>query len=277
MDYFDVPLISGDGVCSDNQCPCPENKIPRGTGFLYVSSELVEKRRKFPSYFLAKANLEIERKMLEIKLGSAVFMTTQDLLPILMCEQGARLRNLDLDIASADATYWWETGLVPLRATSLAPKVSLAKRQFDGITVDEARTKASRELADKKIYDFLINRYEKTGVSQGNGNTLDQATDTARKQIPSIALNITSREILQQAEKGVFQTEGQTEEEAIRQLKSNIMHTSIICNSECLVAPKEGFLGLGKKPGKWRIQWEKDFIVKFTYVIPAIVTVRYEQ
>lgn len=40
--------------------------------------------------------------------------------PIMCCEQGARLRGLDLEIAAADAKYWWETGLVPLRATPLA-------------------------------------------------------------------------------------------------------------------------------------------------------------
>ncbi len=277
MDYFDVPVISGDGACSDNQCPCPENKIPRGTGFLYISSELVEKRKKFPSYFIAKANLEIEHRMLEMKLGHAVFMTTQELIPILMCEQGARLRNIDIDIASADAAYWWETGLVPLRATPLATKATLTKQQFNGITVDDARAKAAYGLGEKKIYDYLINRIEKKGTGQGSGNTLDQATDLARKQIPSFAINISSREIVQQAEKGVFNAEGLTEEDAIMKLKTSIQHTSITCNSECIVAPKRGFLGVGKKPGKWRIQWEKFFIVQFTYIIPAIVTVRYEQ
>jgi len=40
--------------------------------------------------------------------------------PILMCEQGAKLRGLDLEVAAADAKYWWETGLVPLRVTPIA-------------------------------------------------------------------------------------------------------------------------------------------------------------
>jgi len=40
--------------------------------------------------------------------------------PILMCEQGARLRRLNLDIASADAAHWWDTGKVPLRPTPFA-------------------------------------------------------------------------------------------------------------------------------------------------------------
>ena len=48
-----------------------------------------------------------------IVAGSGVF------LPILMCEQGARRRSLDLEVAAADARHWWDTGEVPLRATPL--------------------------------------------------------------------------------------------------------------------------------------------------------------
>jgi hypothetical protein len=40
--------------------------------------------------------------------------------PILVCEQGAKRRALDLEVAQADAKRWWETGEVPLRATPLA-------------------------------------------------------------------------------------------------------------------------------------------------------------
>jgi len=42
--------------------------------------------------------------------------------PILVCEEGAKLRGLDLEVAAADAKYWWETGLAPLRATPLSKK-----------------------------------------------------------------------------------------------------------------------------------------------------------
>ncbi len=44
--------------------------------------------------------------------------------PIFVCEQGAKRRDLDLEIAGADAKHWWNTGKVPLRATPI-----LGKRQ----------------------------------------------------------------------------------------------------------------------------------------------------
>jgi hypothetical protein len=37
-----------------------------------------------------------------------------------MCEQGAKLRGLDLTIAAKDAEYWWKNQLAPLRATPKA-------------------------------------------------------------------------------------------------------------------------------------------------------------
>ena len=41
-------------------------------------------------------------------------------MPILVCEEGAKLRGIDMEVAAADAKRWWETGKVPLRPTPLA-------------------------------------------------------------------------------------------------------------------------------------------------------------
>lgn len=67
------------GVCSDNNCPCPQVPIPKGTGYFFI-----EKRGKG---FIAN----------------------------LTCEQGAKLRNLDLKSAHEDARMWWNYGRVPAR------------------------------------------------------------------------------------------------------------------------------------------------------------------
>ena len=45
MDYFEVKLPDGDGACSDNSCPCPNTRLPRGTGYLYIDQALVDFRR----------------------------------------------------------------------------------------------------------------------------------------------------------------------------------------------------------------------------------------
>ena len=63
--------------------------------------------------------------------------------PILMCEKGARKRGLDLTIAAADARYWWQTGLVPLRETPLNGHV------------DPREVKAGRQPTTRRNWIFI--------------------------------------------------------------------------------------------------------------------------
>lgn len=119
LEYFESPSPNSlSDRCSDNECPCPPpgTVIPRGTGYLYITQEVVEFRRdaRTEAEAAAKANRMMEaaqRKGAYIVFGQGVVAAT------LMCEQGARLRNLDLKVAAADARFWWENGLIPLRVT----------------------------------------------------------------------------------------------------------------------------------------------------------------
>jgi hypothetical protein len=89
-----------DGACSDRRCPCPGTEIPRGQGYLYISPSI--------------------DKVYELFLSQNKFMNTPIIMEapaILMCEEGARKRNLDLSTAAADARLWWKCGLVPVRPT----------------------------------------------------------------------------------------------------------------------------------------------------------------
>jgi len=121
--YFEVPRPPEVGRCSDKACPCPEVEIPRGKGYLYISKELVDFRRNCPTYEELQAKLHrMADSDLLGKMGSAGFvrfLPPGTSSPILVCEQGARLRRLDLEVAANDATHWWKTGLVPFRPTPL--------------------------------------------------------------------------------------------------------------------------------------------------------------
>lgn len=116
MEYFEVPCMIIQGLCSDRECPCPETVIPRGTGYLYISKELVDFRQDA----LTLKDLERKIGLLRQRFGGLVTIGPGVAAPILVCEQGAKLRKLDLEIASLDAKIWWEKGLVPLRTTPLA-------------------------------------------------------------------------------------------------------------------------------------------------------------
>jgi hypothetical protein len=118
MEYFESDVPLGDGVCSDNSCPCPEVAIPRGAGYLYIDQSLVDFRRQYPTIDSARMAMNQGHAELRANLGASISGFYR-LGPILVCEQGAKLRLLDLDIAAADAKYWWKTGLVPLRVTPI--------------------------------------------------------------------------------------------------------------------------------------------------------------
>jgi hypothetical protein len=132
MRYFEAERPPGDGACDDTDCPCPGVKIPRGAGYLYVSPKLVEFRRD------ALSIKDLEKKVKQ--LGEKRLATAEraglphrrivqvfgpgDCNPMLICEQAAKRRRLDLEVAAADARHWWSTGQVPLRPTPGASSAS---------------------------------------------------------------------------------------------------------------------------------------------------------
>jgi len=127
MEYFEVPQPDGNGLCSDNECPCADTIIPRGKGYLCISPDAVYFRRD------ALSVKEMHRKVenIESKTNSSAIIDPEVSGAILTCEKCARQRNLDLKIAAADAAYWWEKGLAPLRATpSNKTGVSASSQNF---------------------------------------------------------------------------------------------------------------------------------------------------
>ena len=119
--FFEVPVftfIFGTAVCSDDMCPCSNTAISRGEGFMYISEEVVKNRIKAPSHEKAIELMGKWDREKAWRLGSKGYSPTsgyKDIIyPILACEIGAKRRNINLDIAAADAKHWWETGLLPL-------------------------------------------------------------------------------------------------------------------------------------------------------------------
>lgn len=114
-EYMEVNRPAGDGLCSDDSCPCgyPGATIPRGGGYLYISQEVVDFRKDCKSIATAQARVQS-------MFGGMALFGPGVLAPILMCEQGARKRGIDLQVAADDARHWWQTGMAPLRPTPRA-------------------------------------------------------------------------------------------------------------------------------------------------------------
>jgi hypothetical protein len=124
------------GLCSDRACPCPETPIPRGTGYLYISEEAVSFMRSTKTFRTGASG------------GSAIVMGP---MPILVCEQGAKLRGIDLEVAAADARRWWETGKVPLRPTPLCTGNTATKEERQQAEEEKKR----REEQDRDMWKIL--------------------------------------------------------------------------------------------------------------------------
>jgi len=115
VEYFEVMRPSGDGLCSDDNCPCgiPGARIPRGEGYLVISEGVIEFRRDARSIEESKTKvLNVQAKGVIIPHRGKGVVT-----PILCCGQSPKLNGLDRRVAAADAKHWWKTGLAPLRAT----------------------------------------------------------------------------------------------------------------------------------------------------------------
>ncbi len=116
MRYMEVSGNDQDsGLCSDNSCDCgyPGAIIPRGEGYVYISKEVAD----FRADCLSESVLIEKIQKISKNMGSYICADSGVFEPILMCEQGAKMRKLNLVVATADAKHWWKTGLVPLRST----------------------------------------------------------------------------------------------------------------------------------------------------------------
>lgn len=184
MKYFECDVPEGNGLCSDNACPCPEVVIPRGAGYLFIDQDLVDFRRQFPT--LAGARVEMRRRQAEMRANlGGMFTGFYRLGPILVCEQGAKLRGLDLEIAAADARHWWETGQVPLRPTPLAG----GKKEAESVTpeafpvVDEEGLCwfCKKRPAD---HDYEVRLSRQNQVSLQSNQTIITASQTDKINVP---------------------------------------------------------------------------------------------
>jgi len=146
--YFEVPLPDGDGVCSDEGCVCGGAAIARGTGYLYVDRETVDFRSNAPTVEQARSKEErVRSQMGDMDEAAAVMhgRTTA----LLICEQSARQRGIDLEAAAADAAHWWETGQAPLRATPEAKPVEDKPTETDEPVADKPAAKPKPKAKKK--------------------------------------------------------------------------------------------------------------------------------
>jgi len=277
MEYFEVSRPDGEGSCSDKSCPCgnPGVIIPRGTGYVYISTEVVDFRRDARSIWEAQSKLaSVQKGMQEAIDGYYMIQEVGLVVPILICKQGAIKRGLDLDVASTDAKYWWRTGLVPLRPTPMAADRS---QQFEGFTVDEAKAAASKAIPLEMVQELKVTRKVQERLVIGEGMSREIAIKTAQEKVPKNAFDINPIKIVQKKQNGTLEIQAYSESEVNTTWRTHAPIGAYLEDLEIIIEPMKGFLGMGQKPGLWKVHWSTTVIANISFKLPAEVIVRYRK
>ncbi len=246
MEYFSFDRPTGTATCSDADCSCPRDPIGAGSGFLFVSNQVVRHRRQ------------------ESKNGNSA-------VPILLCRDAARRRDLDLEVAAQDAAHWWETGSVALRAT---PRRELKFKEFSGTSIEEAQRLAREDLGDELLgADVAKDVREMSSTAQAR--SADDAVAIATKRVPQAAFDVQPAKIIQEGQKGEVEVTVADESDARSAWRRDALRGAQLDDLQCTREPKRGFVGLGKAPGTWVARWSAPFIAEVAYKTPAVVTARY--
>ncbi len=178
--------------CSDNACPCPGlgAEIPHGQGYMYISKDVADFRQD------ALSESEAERKIKSLATsGNFTMFDASVFSPTLMCELGAKKRQLDLEMAASDAKHWWNTGEVPCRPTSIKGE------EDSSIGSDEDASKLLSD-ADDVVADLnaLLGKEGDldTDALQAINDRMDTLVKDAGAYVANDSLSAAFKEILEQ-------------------------------------------------------------------------------
>ena len=248
MEHFSFASPSGTAQCEDAECRCSSEIIEPGSGYLYISNQVV-----------------LHRKDETRSEGAAAPA------PMLLCRDAARRRDLDLEVAAQDAAHWWETGSVVLRAS---PRRELKFEDFKGESIAEAERLARETMGGDLLGTDVIKDVKEMSAT-AQGRSADEAVATVMTRLPQGAFDARPPQIIQEGHAGEVEVTEREESDARRAWRRKAPRGAQLDSLECKQAPKNGFAGLGKRPGIWMAHWSAPFIAEVRYKTPAVVSARF--
>ena len=171
---MECPPFQVKAFCSDNDCPCSNTTMPPANGYLWIKPEVAETRKSCLSLF------SMQSHMASTKTSSTdIDALRKNYVPLVVCEEAAKRRNLDLDIAASDYTMWVNRGKVLCRPTPLLSNNTLITdiKKDQQINSGESEYVCSECGADVLETDI---RCPKCGVDIStidDNNTLNEQTE----------------------------------------------------------------------------------------------------
>ena len=136
-------------------------------------------------------------------------------------------------------------------------------------TLDEAE-KVLKDLPNSESIEIVKKNPPSTEILEGKGDSETAAIMNARK-VYSPNKHIGSNEVCEQYKENSSKIiKANSEEEFKALVKKQVPAEASNIKVDCMEKPEDGFLGMGKKPGTWKVAWEKNiYNCKITYQIPA--------
>ena len=150
----------------------------------------------------------------------------------------------------------------------------LETKAFVGKTEAQAiREIESTGVEPATILETRTSREAQSKTAIGTGPDQHSATEDAKASVPKDAVDVASPRTVQQGDHGSGDVKADTESEARSHGRRLLPKGAQFKGIQCTQPPRNGFLGLGKKPGHWTVTWEKPFRVEIAYRLLPEVTV----
>jgi hypothetical protein len=173
-----------------------------------------------------------------------------------------------------DTTDW---GLCSACAESFRRATSTKSRDFEGASLEEAKAVATNAIPEGKLVDLIVRQDVAETKAEGKGKDTAEAIQDARSKVSPKAFGVGAPQTVQEGGFGAVEVHAHSELEVRDVWKERAPKGASLEELQCILAPKAGFLGIGRKRGTWRARWSTPFIVHISYKVPAVVTARYEE
>jgi hypothetical protein len=145
---------------------------------------------------------------------------------------------------------------------------------FMGTSTEDAEHQARQAIGEGLLgIEIVRDVWEKSSTAQGR--TSDATLREVEKRIPKEAFDRQDPKIIQEGQSGTVEVSESEEFEARKAWRRHAPRGAQLDNLECVTPPKNGMMGIGKKPGTWIVHWSAPFIAEVAYKMPAVVSARY--
>ena len=156
------------------------------------------------------------------------------------------------------------TAISPQKPEETVQKREMKTKSFTGPTIEKALQNARDGLGSDLLHtDIVRDIHEATATAQA-GAAAD-ALHEVEQRFPEESYDRNTPAIVQESQSGTTEVEEFEEREVRKVWRKTALRGAQIDGIECAVPAKNGLMGMGRKPGKWTVQWSAPFIAEASY------------